>query len=267
MKQFDLKETQQLLWKLLTAPEGVKKALQDFGVSELPIRGDQRLSNAERLDIYANMYFFRIRDSLKEDFPAVLKILGETGFHNLITDYLIKHPPSHWSLRYAGEHLPLFLQSHSSHEPWAFLPELAQLEWTLLDVFDAPDGEPLKTEQLSRFKPEQWGQLILRRLPATRLLECRWNVDQIREEVRKEKNPHPKNEPVPLKIWRHNLAVFYRRAEPLEATLLRQLADKTTLAHLCETAAQALTADQAAVEVARYLKNWIRQGILERLDP
>jgi hypothetical protein len=35
------------------------------------------------------MYFYRLLDAIKEDFPATLKILGDFEFHNLITGYLI----------------------------------------------------------------------------------------------------------------------------------------------------------------------------------
>src|SRR5689334_16140542 len=108
--QMPLKATQSLLLKLITAPEGVEKALQESPKTVLPIKGDNRLASVERLDIYANMYFYRIRDALKEDFPAVLKILGEMGFHNLITEYLLKYPSTHYSLRYVGRHLPRFLK-------------------------------------------------------------------------------------------------------------------------------------------------------------
>src|ERR1041385_2998778 len=103
-----LNDTQQLLWHLITAPEGVRPALEtsDGLRSDLArtVRGDERLDAAGRLDVYANMYFFRLLDALKEDFPAVLRVIGETPFHNLVTDYLLVHFPTHPSLRYAGKH-------------------------------------------------------------------------------------------------------------------------------------------------------------------
>ena len=50
------------------------------------------------------MYFYRILDVLKEDFPATLAVLGADNFHNLVTGYLIEYPPQHFSISYAGNH-------------------------------------------------------------------------------------------------------------------------------------------------------------------
>ena len=74
------------------------------------IRRDARV---ERLEIYANAYFYRILDCLKEDFPATLATLGADNFHNLVTGYLIEYPPTEPSISYAGRHLAEFLRHPS----------------------------------------------------------------------------------------------------------------------------------------------------------
>ena len=74
--------------------------------------GDDRLSAEARVDIYANMYFYRILDALKEDFPATLAVLGDDNFHNLITGYLIEYPPTEPSISYCGNHLADYLRDH-----------------------------------------------------------------------------------------------------------------------------------------------------------
>src|SRR5512140_2466410 len=71
-----LAETQQLLWKLITAPEGAAAELAHLGaaeraVAESLVRPCGRLRPVERLEIYADMYFYRLRDALREDFVAV----------------------------------------------------------------------------------------------------------------------------------------------------------------------------------------------------
>jgi hypothetical protein len=85
-----LVDVQSLLLRLITAPNGVEEGLS--GERHLPpggigamIGGDSRFSAAERIEIYANMYFYRLLDAIKEDFPASLKILGDSEFHNLVT--------------------------------------------------------------------------------------------------------------------------------------------------------------------------------------
>ncbi|MGH7820183.1 MAG: HvfC/BufC family peptide modification chaperone, partial [Candidatus Binatia bacterium] len=88
-----LDETQRIFFELIRAPEGVRQGLGALADRErrLPlgleglIAGDERLSSIARLDVYANMYFYRILDVLKEDFPALLAVIGDTRFHNLVT--------------------------------------------------------------------------------------------------------------------------------------------------------------------------------------
>ncbi|MBK8598146.1 MAG: putative DNA-binding domain-containing protein [Holophagales bacterium] len=110
---------------------------------------DERMPAEERLDAYANMYFFRLRDVLAEDFERTAAALGEARWHNLVTDYLLAHPPTRWSLRWAGEALPGFLREHTYGvwRPW--LPDVAALEWArpFAEVCEAwaPEG-PDETE-------------------------------------------------------------------------------------------------------------------------
>ena len=94
---------QSLLYRLITAPSGVAEGLaaeRDLRADGLDaiVLGDERLSAEARVDIYANMYFYRMRDALKEDFPATLAVLGDDNFHNLVTGYLLEYPPTEPSM-------------------------------------------------------------------------------------------------------------------------------------------------------------------------
>ena len=105
-----LKKLESLLYRLITAPSGVaeglaaERALGAGGLDDI-VLGDERLSAEARVDIYANMYFYRLLDALKEDFPATLAVLGDDNFHNLVTGYLLEYPPTEPSLYYCGRHL------------------------------------------------------------------------------------------------------------------------------------------------------------------
>src|SRR5579862_2948299 len=113
-----LAETQRLLWQLITAPEGVAAALavdRERGGGILAdalartVCGSGALDATARLDIYANMYFFRILDVLRDDFPGLTAVLGDTAFHNLTTDYLLACPPTRFSIRHVGDRLSSFI--------------------------------------------------------------------------------------------------------------------------------------------------------------
>ncbi len=256
-----MQEAQQLLWRLISAPEGVQKGIRDYRIRELPISGDHRLSGAERLDIYAAMYFFRILDCLKEDYPAVLKLLGSDRFHNLVTDYLWRYPPRHWSLRTVGDRLPLFVKASPLFRRYRYLAELAEMEWQLLEVFDAADQAVLREEDLKAIEPARWGGIPLALHPSVRLKSFRWPVDRIREGILK-RRPLTRIGPeeTPLLFWRQGLKVFYRRISSGEWRLISSLRDGDLLDRLCERASQKRM--NPAPTIARLLKGWLRDGLL-----
>ena len=147
-----LAELQARFHALVTAPESVAATLAARGaqavgdVHELVV-GDARLSAVERLEIYANMYFFRIRDVLRDEFPRTAALLGDSTFHDLVVDYLAAIPPRHPSLREVGARLPAFLAAHSTARARPWLAELARLERTRLELVDAPDAETLTLDR------------------------------------------------------------------------------------------------------------------------
>ncbi len=233
--------------------------MKSFGVSALPIQGNDRLSPAARLDIYANMYFYRIRDSLKEDFPAVLKCLGETGFHNLITSYLAKNPPTHFSLRYAGQYLPRFIRNSKEVQKYPFLAELARFEWDLLTSFDAVDNPPLVIEELKKIAPDQWSQLVFNLSPSLIVRKYKWPVDQIHSRLLAGKKIKvPEKKPIVFCIWRQNYRVHHRPLiDRLEQKSLILLQKGKSFGDMCQTAAKNIGIDQAPSAMASLLSRWV----------
>src|SRR5579863_1719382 len=154
----ELKELQSLLYRLITAPSGVAEGLtaeRGLGAGGLDaiVLGDDRLSAQARVDIYANMYFYRILDALKEDFPATLAVLGGDDFHNLVTGYLLEYPPTEPSISHCGRHLPTWLRDHPLREGAPFIADLAALERAIVEVFHGPDAAALEPDVLRAIAP------------------------------------------------------------------------------------------------------------------
>ncbi len=268
-----LGETQRLLWSLITAPEGVAKALAEpeHGSAltvalDRTVLGDERMGAVERLDVYANMYFFRLLDVLKGDYPAVLAVLGESVFHDLITDYLLVHFPSHPSLRYAGATLPAFLARHKQGTVFPFLSDLARLEWALVDAFDAANAPILSADDLVSVPPEHWGELRFRFHPSVRLLDCDWGVHVLRQRADLgEEVGTAANGPVGVCVWRRGFNVFHRALSDPERCALGVLREGGTFAEACTAAAELVGEEEAPHAVAGALATWLNEGLLSGL--
>jgi hypothetical protein len=266
-----LNQTQTLLWKLITAPEGAaagRAALPaaERAACESLVRSDHRLSAIERIDIYADMYFYRIRDALKDDFAAVSTVIGEARFHNLITDYLLAHPPTHFSLRYAGEHLPAFLARHDYSERWPYLPDLALLEWGVLEAFDAPDAPVLEAATLQSIPAARWPELRFRLSPSLQRLRLGWTVDEIRRQSEAGLPlGEPRREDTVVRVWRRDWNVLYCRMDAAETAALAAVADGAPFAEACEQilACDATTpgAERAFALVTRWLGDALLAGV------
>ncbi len=270
----DLNWVEGLLYRLITAPSGVaqglaqERSLAPGGLTQV-IAGDDRLSAPERVDIYANMYFYRILEVLNEDFSATLAVLGPERFHNLVTGYLIEYPPAHFSIAYAGEHLGDFLRDHPLREEFPFLADLARLERALIEVFHAADAAPLQAEQMRAIAPEDWPALNLKLPPAHQILELQWNVATILEAVEQGGEPaSPPREDLSILVWRNRNRVYYRALDSAERELLAMLSEGTTFAEICAAiACYADEGDDAATAINQRLEIWLRDGLLIRELP
>jgi hypothetical protein len=110
--------------------------------TEQMIAPNEMLSSHERLELYARQYWWRIRDSLREDFPGVQQVLGEMIYYKVSELYLAKHHSRSFTLRNLGRMFPQFLLRCAAvpRAKRRLVSEVAQLEWDKIEVFDAPSS-------------------------------------------------------------------------------------------------------------------------------
>ncbi len=269
-RQMQLAELQRLFYRLVVAPNGVAEGLAHE--ASLPadgltsvIVGDDRLAAEERLDIYANAYFYRLLDVLKEDFPATLAVLGETDFHNLVTGYLIENPPTEPSIAFAGQHLPAFLRQHPFKDRRPFIGDLARLERTLIESFCAADHAPLDATSIRATAAEEWPSIRMQLHPASRLLELEYPVEVVLRSVeRGEPWADPMQRPETILVWRRNAQVFYRTVEVTERAALTLAQEGASFATLCEVIAARCDEPDPAGVINRILSRWIADEVFVR---
>ena len=265
-----LAETQKLLYRLIIATSGVEegfaaeKNLPPGGITAV-IRGDPRVSAFERVEIYANMYFYRLLDVAKEDFPATFGVLGEANFHNLITGYLVEYPPRDPSINEAFRHLADFVRRSQWLEKWPYLSSLIGLERALVEVFLGRDAPSLNCVDLRAISWGEWSSLWIAAHPAAQVLDCEWRVDEIVRAV-EEGLPisEPSRGPTAILLWRTNCVVGHRRLDDLEQAAFKMIRENTDFGALCEMIAFKIGDEAAPPVVQRMLTRWLEDGVLIR---
>ena len=102
------------------------------------IKPNDRLTSVERLEIYSRSYWFRLLDSLRDDFPGLVAILGPTAFERLAKAFLAQCPSQSFTLRDLGSRLESWLREHPDYagKNRVLALDMVRLEWAHIVAFD-----------------------------------------------------------------------------------------------------------------------------------
>jgi hypothetical protein len=265
----------------LTATEGMRRTTGDgrLMMTEAAgfIRPNSRLTSFERLEIYNRQYWFRVLDSLAEDFPGLRAVIGQKPFDRLVRKYLANCPSQSFTLRNLGSQLPAWLAAHAEFiEPRGDLAlDMVRLEWAHIEAFDAAERQPLTPVQIAGLNGD--ANLLLQ--PYIRLLKTRYPVDDIllalkdsSRDVAALSNRLRTNwlmrfggpEEIFLAVHRAEFSVHYRRLEAGEFAILTGLRSGLSIGDAIERAL-ARGADEdgdCADKVQKWFGIWSKLGWL-----
>jgi Putative DNA-binding domain len=227
------------------------------------VRSDDRLDAAGRVQLYANMYFLRLRDILRADYPKLAAVLGDDSFDGLVADYLDAFPSRHPSVRHAGGALPGFVDAHALGRRRRWLAELARLEWARVEVHDRVDEELLAWSDVRGQAPGDLGQLRLRLIQAHTLVNVDHAVTDVWSRVQHGKRPRrPGRRPGCILVWRQDGLVYHRMPPSDESALLPCLVSGTSFASVCDRLDAGGAPEHAASRAAELLATWTAAGLL-----
>jgi hypothetical protein len=215
------------------------------------------LEPAARIDVYQEMYFWRLYEVLREDFPKTHEALDEE-FEPLVRGYLARHPSAHPSVRHLGDRLADFLETDAAARPRPWLADLAHLERARTDAFDAPDATPLVANDLGVVAPEDWASLRFRLVPALDVLRSRWPVHDVWSAPR----TAPGMQPTVVRVWRQDFVVFHAPMDAVEEMAFAALRAGLPFAAVCEAVAEHVPEEDAAAEAGALLARWIADGLV-----
>lgn len=226
------------------------------------------LPAAERLAIYRNAYQVRLIDALHETYPVLHGLLGDEAWVELGYAYVAAHPSVFRSIRWYGRELADYLAAYTPYSDAPILSEVAQLEWTLAEVFDATDAEPLPRSALSAIEPEAWSSLTLKFHPSLRRLAFSWNTAAVWKAMSQDETP-PRPEmgpaPAPWLLWRQNLQNYFRSMPAVESSALASALSGRNFAQLCEDLGALLPQEEIPAAAASLLGAWADSGMIVKV--
>lgn len=218
-----------------------------------------------RLGIYHNAYRVRLIDALDDTYPILHAVLGDEMFVAMGQEFVAAHPSVYRSIRWYGRELCEFLSEHSPYAEQPILAELATLEWTLAEVFDAQDAESKPRAAFSAIDPSAWSGLTFEFHPSLRRLHFRWNTVAAWQAMSRDETPPDPTEtdyPVPWLLWRQNLQNYFRSMTADEAVALDAALRGGTFGEICEALSVWLPDDEIPLRAASLLGAWADSGII-----
>lgn len=251
-------------------PEGAEAGLQARAAKgllpgaarelESVVLPSKKLSSAERLGIYAHMYYARLVEVMEAEYPTLPQVLGAEAFDAACRRYIAKHPSRARTLGSFSARFPEFLAKTLPRDSRSALAvDVARIERAMEDVFDAPRAEPMAAEQFAAIGAADWDRTRLPVTPAIRMLELRYPANEFMNAVRRGERPRiPRARATHVIVFRRGLQVMRRDQEREQFKLLAALVAGKPLGAAVRAAirGRGANAERVAKRLGRWFEEW-----------
>jgi len=121
------------------------------------------------LDVYRNNGRVAFRESLERKFPVLRRRVGEDYFRQLCLFYRERFPSRSGDLHFFGRDFPAFLDEQHAGGDYAWLGDLARLEWLRVECAVAIELPALDVDALASHSGESLEHLVFGLQPSLRL--------------------------------------------------------------------------------------------------
>jgi hypothetical protein len=139
-----------------------------------------------RLAIYSNNSRVVLVDTLMRTFPVVLRLVGGDYFRQCAHAYQRRYPSRSGDLQHVGAHFARYLEELHAGSSYAYLADVARLEWAYQECLIAADHPPLDVAALAHLPPARCGELRIKIHPSLRLISSQYPILRIWQQNRSE---------------------------------------------------------------------------------
>jgi hypothetical protein len=193
-----------------------------------------------RLRVYRNNSRALFEQALQLTYPVLWRRVGADYFLQLSHHYRDAHPSRCGDLHEVGRAFPGFLATHLGGGPYAWLAELALLEWSVADAGVAAEAPAAAAAALAELAPECVASARFTYVPSLRL--ARSSVPVL--SIWRANQPDGDGRPIDLAsggecvlVHRNSVEVELRSLEPAEFAFVEATARGATLGEAIDAAA------------------------------
>lgn len=146
----------------------------------LPLVVSGTIPAAARVAVYQNNARELFRKTLASSYPVIERLVGEACFRSLARKYMREQPSQSGDLQHFGRGFAAFLHDEYAATEFAYLPDVARLEWAVEEVLLAPQpGRALELSSLDTVPAEQHANIAFELGESVRLVGSRYPVFDI----------------------------------------------------------------------------------------
>lgn len=150
----------------------------------LPIKNDPPFSPDRRLQVYRNNNRQILRDLLLDTFPVTAILLGPQFFNQSVDEFIKSFPPEEGDMNAYGAGFPEYIDHLPNMNKYAYVPDVARIEWFSQESYMSPVDQPLTGADLAAARDP--GTIRLRMQPHVRILRSSWPVDELWSRITEE---------------------------------------------------------------------------------
>ncbi|MFL0355600.1 putative DNA-binding domain-containing protein [Erythrobacter sp. GH1-10] len=228
------------------------------------------------MSVYRGNYRSALVGALESTFERTARYVGEATFKRVCAHHALANPPSGWTIDEAGEGFDATCAELFANNPE--VAELAWLEWTMLQVANAPDCEPIDAdgfaEATAAFGDEDWMGLRVQFQPRAVAHVVRTNLSGLwnaLEDSSELDRPEPRlAEPRGCIVAREQERPVFQMVEPDSAEAFALIQAGGTygelILHLAGEEPELKHVQKAAMRAGAILGEWVNEGLVTGLS-
>lgn len=130
----------------------------------------------KRFNVYRNNVAVSLRAALAATYPVVKALVGEEFFAAMVRAYVASRLPSSPVLISYGRDFPDFIETFEPAGQLPYLPDVARVEWSFNESYNAADATPITIDALSALDADALERVRFVLHPSLRLVRSRWPV-------------------------------------------------------------------------------------------